>query len=172
MSEPRSIRDPIHGFIRLSGEEADIVATPVFQRLRGIRQLAFANLVYPGALHTRFEHTLGVFHVTSQLAKVCKLDDEHSRLVRLLLVNFHALGGESVHLYETRPRVGCGVRPSPAKSPILDIRLADPTPRAPGHSGITNLGHYRQTCFGGQNEKGPDSRPALLRAMPLLATRT
>ena len=83
MSEPRSIRDPIHGFIRLSGEEADIVATPVFQRFRGIRQLAFANLVYPGALHTRFEHTLGVFHVTSHLAKVCKLDDEHARLVRL-----------------------------------------------------------------------------------------
>ena len=50
MSEPRRVRDPIHGFIRLSGEEADIVSTPACQRLRGIRQLAFANLVYPGAL--------------------------------------------------------------------------------------------------------------------------
>lgn len=100
MSEPRSIRDPIHGFIRLSGEEADIVATPVFQRLRGIRQLAFANLVYPGALHTRFEHTLGVFHVTSQLAKVCKLDDEHSRLVRLAAL-LHDLGhGPFSHVSE------------------------------------------------------------------------
>ena len=37
---------------RLSGDEADIVETPVFQRLRGIRQLAMANMVYPGALHT------------------------------------------------------------------------------------------------------------------------
>jgi|ERR1039458_8492731 HD superfamily phosphohydrolase len=70
MSEARRVRDPIHGFIPLSSDEAEIVETPVFQRLRGIRQLAFANLVYPGALHTRFDHTLGVFHVTSLLCKV------------------------------------------------------------------------------------------------------
>jgi uncharacterized protein len=100
MSEPRSVRDPIHGFIRLTGEEADIVATPVFQRLRGIRQLAFANLVYPGALHTRFEHTLGVFHVTSLMANVCKLDDEHTRLVRLAAL-LHDLGhGPFSHVSE------------------------------------------------------------------------
>jgi HD superfamily phosphohydrolase len=100
MSESRSVRDPIHGFIRLTGEEADIVATPVFQRLRGIRQLAFANLVYPGALHTRFEHTLGVFHVTSLMAKVCKLDDEHARLVRLAAL-VHDLGhGPFSHVSE------------------------------------------------------------------------
>lgn len=72
MSEERRLRDPIHGFIRLSGDEADIVETPVFQRLRGIRQLAMANMVYPGALHTRFDHTLGVFHVTSLLCEVFK----------------------------------------------------------------------------------------------------
>jgi cytochrome c peroxidase len=54
MSEARRVRDPIHGFIPLSSDEAEIVETPVFQRLRGIRQLAFANLVYPGAVHTRF----------------------------------------------------------------------------------------------------------------------
>lgn len=100
MSEARSVRDPIHGFIRLTGEEADIVATPVFQRLRGIRQLAFANLVYPGALHTRFEHTLGVFHVTSLMAKVCGLDDEHARIVRLSAL-LHDLGhGPFSHVSE------------------------------------------------------------------------
>ncbi len=100
MSESRSVRDPIHGFIRLTGEEADIVATPPFQRLRGVRQLAFANLVYPGALHTRFEHTLGVFHVTSLMAKVCKLDDEHTRLVRLAAL-LHDLGhGPFSHVSE------------------------------------------------------------------------
>lgn len=100
MSESRSVRDPIHGFIRLTGEEADIVATPVFQRLRGIRQLAFANLVYPGALQTRFEHTLGVFHVTSLMAHVCKLDDEHARLVRLAAL-LHDLGhGPFSHVSE------------------------------------------------------------------------
>ena len=100
MSEARSVRDPIHGFIWLTGEEADIVATPVFQRMRGIRQLAFANLVYPGALHTRFEHTLGVVHVTSQMAKVCSLDPEHVRLVRLAAL-LHDLGhGPFSHVSE------------------------------------------------------------------------
>lgn len=100
MSEARSIRDPIHGFIRLNGDEADIVATPVFQRLRGIRQLAFANLVYPGALHTRFEHTLGVFHVTSLMANVCGLDSEHARIVRLSAL-LHDLGhGPFSHVSE------------------------------------------------------------------------
>jgi len=100
MSEARSVRDPIHGFIRLTGEEADIVATPVFQRLRGVRQLAFANLVYPGALHTRFEHTLGVFHVTSLMAAVCGLDPEQARIVRLSAL-LHDLGhGPFSHVSE------------------------------------------------------------------------
>jgi len=100
MSEPRSIRDPIHGFIRLSGEEAEIVAAPVFQRLRGIRQLAFANLVYPGALHTRFEHTLGVFHVSSLLCKVFDFNEEDTRLVRLSAL-LHDIGhGPFSHVSE------------------------------------------------------------------------
>jgi len=84
MSEPRDVRDPIHGFIRLSSDEAEIVETPVFQRLRGIRQLAMANVVYPGALHSRFDHTLGVLHVTSLLCDVFNFpDEEDKRLVRL-----------------------------------------------------------------------------------------
>lgn len=100
MSEARSVRDPVHGFVRLTGEEADIVASPVFQRLRGIRQLAFAHLVYPGALHTRFEHSLGVFHVTSLMAKVCKLSPEHERFVRLAAL-VHDLGhGPFSHVSE------------------------------------------------------------------------
>src|SRR5665213_781248 len=84
MSEERRLRDPIHGFIRLSGDEADIVETEVFQRLRGIRQLAMANMVYPGALHTRFDHTLGVFHVTSLLSDLFSFsaEDKQDYLLR------------------------------------------------------------------------------------------
>jgi HD superfamily phosphohydrolase len=100
MSEERRVRDPIHGFIRLSGDEADIVETPVFQRLRGIRQLAMANMVYPGALHTRFDHTLGVFHVTSLLCDVFRFSDEDKRLVRLSAL-VHDLGhGPFSHVSE------------------------------------------------------------------------
>jgi hypothetical protein len=50
--ESRSIRDPIHRFIKLQEHEAEIVDSEVFQRLRNLRQLAFAYLVYPSATHT------------------------------------------------------------------------------------------------------------------------
>jgi HD superfamily phosphohydrolase len=57
-------RDPVHGFIYLSEAEWAIVDCPTFQRLRDIRQLAMAHLVYPGATHTRFEHSLGCLHLS------------------------------------------------------------------------------------------------------------
>ncbi len=60
------IRDPIHGFIRLHEWERDIINHPVFQRLRRIRQLAFTDMVYPGATHSRFEHSLGVMHLAGR----------------------------------------------------------------------------------------------------------
>jgi HD superfamily phosphohydrolase len=47
--------------------ERDIIAHPVFQRLRRIRQLAWTDQVYPGAMHTRFEHSLGVMHVADAM---------------------------------------------------------------------------------------------------------
>lgn len=62
------IRDPIYGFIIPSKKELKIIDTPLFQRLRRIKQLALAYLVYPGALHTRFDHSLGVYHVASKIA--------------------------------------------------------------------------------------------------------
>lgn len=62
-----NLRDPIHGFIQLDDWEKDIIDHPVFQRLRRIRQLAWTDMVYPGAVHTRFEHSLGVMHVATQM---------------------------------------------------------------------------------------------------------
>lgn len=59
------IRDPIHGFIELSEDEKRIIDTKPFQRLRYIRQLALTYLIYPGANHTRFEHSIGVMHLVS-----------------------------------------------------------------------------------------------------------
>lgn len=60
-------RDPIHGYIEMSGLERELVDTPPFQRLRRIRQLATTNMVYHGAEHTRFGHSLGVMHLTSRV---------------------------------------------------------------------------------------------------------
>jgi len=67
------VRDPIHGMIDLSADEWRAVDTPVFQRLRSVRQLAMTYLVYPGALHTRFEHSIGVRHVAAQVGAKLRL---------------------------------------------------------------------------------------------------
>ncbi len=61
------IRDPIHGDIALDNVERAILDTPQMQRLRGIKQTGTAYLVYPGCVHTRFEHSLGVYHVTRKV---------------------------------------------------------------------------------------------------------
>ncbi|MEX0979782.1 MAG: HD domain-containing protein [Gemmatimonadota bacterium] len=60
---PRIIRDPLWNTIRLDETATRIIDTAAFQRLRYIRQLGLAHLVYPGATHTRFDHALGVYHL-------------------------------------------------------------------------------------------------------------
>lgn len=67
MSRIYEIRDPIHGFVTINEWERDIVNHFVFQRLRRIRQLSLTDMVYPGAMHTRFEHSLGVMHIATQI---------------------------------------------------------------------------------------------------------
>ncbi len=57
------IRDPIHGSIPLSPGEAALVSSPFFRRLRRIKQLGFADLVFPGAVHNRYLHSVGVMHL-------------------------------------------------------------------------------------------------------------
>lgn len=61
------VRDAVHGFIRISDDELTIIDSPEFQRLRRIRQLATTSYVYPGAMHTRFEHTLGVLELVTKM---------------------------------------------------------------------------------------------------------
>lgn len=60
-------RCPIHGFVKLNDWERAIVDHAAFQRLRRIRQLAWSEYVYPGATHTRFEHSLGVMHTATRI---------------------------------------------------------------------------------------------------------
>lgn len=60
-------RDPIYGFIAVKELEKRLIDTRPFQRLRHIRQLGTTFLVYPGANHTRFEHSLGTMHVADQM---------------------------------------------------------------------------------------------------------
>jgi len=98
------IIDPIHDFVRVYDNELKIIDTPIFQRLRRIRQLSGAHLIYPGAQHTRFEHSLGVMHIASMAGQalaekgIVSFDDiQNLRLAGLL----HDIGhGPFSHLFE------------------------------------------------------------------------
>jgi HD superfamily phosphohydrolase len=61
------IRCPVHGFVGINDWERTIIEQPAFQRLRRIRQLGWTDEIYPGAMHTRFEHSLGVMHTATLL---------------------------------------------------------------------------------------------------------
>jgi len=97
------IRDPIYGFIEPSETELKIINTSLFQRLRRIKQLAMAYLVYPGANHTRFDHSLGVYHIASLMAEKLlpgKENEEKRRIVRLSAL-LHDIGhGPFSHISE------------------------------------------------------------------------
>jgi HD superfamily phosphohydrolase len=87
------INDPIYGFVTFSDETVfELINHPYFQRLRRIKQLGLTNLVYPGALHTRFHHAIGAMHLMSEAihvlrAKEVKITDEEFRgaLIAILL---------------------------------------------------------------------------------------
>ena len=81
MSDPRKIRDPIHNFIHLNDKESEIIDTLIFQRLRGIKQLAFAYLVYPGAVHSRFEHSLGVCCISNLITESLNIDHRRYNII-------------------------------------------------------------------------------------------
>src|SRR5438067_8490151 len=77
------IRDPVHTFIRVDTDERMVVDSPPVQRLRHIHQLALTYLVYPGATHKRFEHSLGVMELAGRVFDV--LADRATDQIRDLL---------------------------------------------------------------------------------------
>lgn len=80
----KTIRDPIHGDIDLSEVERAVLDSPEMQRLRRIKQLSFCSLVYPGANHTRFEHSLGTMHLAGRIARKLGLEEQPLRLAGLI----------------------------------------------------------------------------------------
>jgi HD superfamily phosphohydrolase len=68
LNKKKIINDPLYGFIHIKSELIfDIISHPYFQRLRNIKQLGLTDLVYPGALHTRFQHALGAMHLMTRV---------------------------------------------------------------------------------------------------------
>ena len=82
------VQDSVHGLLRLDDWMLKIIDTPEFQRLRRITQIGFANLVFPGANHTRFEHSLGVMEVARRIVSRMDADeDEKMELVASALLH-------------------------------------------------------------------------------------
>jgi HD superfamily phosphohydrolase len=104
MKQFLDIVDPIHDFIRVNDTELKIIDSPIFQRLRRIRQLSGAHLTYPSAQHSRFEHSLGVMHIAGQAAMSLKekgfLKTDQIQEIRLAAL-LHDVGhGPFSHLFE------------------------------------------------------------------------
>ena len=104
MKQFLDIVDPIHDFIRVHDTELKIIDSPIFQRLRRIRQLSGAHLTYPSAQHSRFEHSLGVMHIAGQAAMSLKergfLKTDQIQEIRLAAL-LHDVGhGPFSHLFE------------------------------------------------------------------------
>jgi len=98
------IADPIHKFIRFTELEKKIIDSNVFQRLRRIKQLAGAHLVYPAAQHSRFEHSLGTMHLAGlageHLFSIGAIDKESIQELRVASL-LHDVGhGPFSHLFE------------------------------------------------------------------------
>jgi HD superfamily phosphohydrolase len=64
------VRDPIHVFVRMDSDEREVINSEAFQRLRFVHQLALTYLIYPGATHRRFEHSLGVMELATRVYDV------------------------------------------------------------------------------------------------------
>ena len=91
--QARRIADPVHGTIALSDLETELLSTQAFQRLRNVKQLGLAHLVFPGADYSRLSHSLGVNHVTARILdslinntgqQICDAEYEIYRLAGLM----------------------------------------------------------------------------------------
>ena len=97
MNKRKIVNDPVYGFISIPYDIVfDIIEHPIFQRLRRIQQLGLSSLVYPGATHSRFHHSLGAMHLMAKCLEVLKskghpITDAESEAA-VLAILMHDLG--------------------------------------------------------------------------------
>lgn len=130
-SWPKIIRDPVHNIVPFEDNECDrllldLINTKEFQRLRRIKQLGVSQLVFPGADHSRFAHSIGVMQIArsflERVEKLCPSSvDNHQRIVVLVAALLHDLGhGPFSHTFEK-------IAEEPHEQRTLEIILATDT---------------------------------------------
>ena len=97
INKRKIINDPIYGFVTIPNELIyDLLNHPYFQRLRRIKQLGLTNLVYPGALHTRFHHAIGAMHLMQEAVLTLRQKDiaitEEEEQAVLIAILLHDIG--------------------------------------------------------------------------------
>jgi len=116
------IKDPIHGDVALGEDDLRLLDLPALQRLRRIKQIGLGDLVYPGANHTRFEHSLGTMHIAGELGQRMGLGLEDQRKMRVAALlhdvghgpfshtseKFAVAASQIDHSQLTRKRILCG----------------------------------------------------------------
>jgi HD superfamily phosphohydrolase len=96
----KSIRCPLYGFIDLTKIETKVLDTSAMQRLSRIKQLSHSYIVYPSAVHTRFEHSIGTLWVAGKICDALKLPQEQTQIIRLAAL-LHDVGqGPFSHIWE------------------------------------------------------------------------
>ena len=93
----KNIFDNVHGFIPLTQVECDIVNHDLFQRLRNIKQLGLLDYVFPGAVHNRFNHSLGVMHIADKMVVILQkkehlIESRDTRQIIRLAALLHDIG--------------------------------------------------------------------------------
>ncbi len=98
------IKDPVHGYVYITKKEKTIIDSYPVQRLHRLRQLAGAEYVYPGANHTRFEHSVGVMHLAGEVISNPNIsglvDEDETEVIRIAAL-LHDVGhGPFSHVFE------------------------------------------------------------------------
>jgi HD superfamily phosphohydrolase len=83
----KTVHDAVHGNLLLGGMFLELMDSPELQRLHGIHQLGLANLVFPGANHSRLEHSLGVWAAGSRMAQAMGIVKEHDEIAAACLLH-------------------------------------------------------------------------------------
>ena len=138
--ESKLIRDPLYGFVGLSKKEYSLLKTVALQRLSRIKQLAHTYVVYPSAVHTRLEHSLGTLYIAGRVCDELKLSENEKQTIRVAAL-LHDLGqGPFSHLFEEPMRWINGDKYSHERATKLIIEHDSEVDRA--------LGNLKQDILG------------------------